>query len=205
MTAPPAGISAEKAAIRSEKIALRRQIGEAEARAAANSAADHAIALLHGVRGIRGKIVSFYMPIQGELDPGPLAARLRAAGALLALPHVRTPDEPMVFRAWDADDPLTKGYGGIPEPDAAAPELVPEVVIVPLSAFDRRGFRIGYGKGHFDRTLGPLEREQRPFTVGYAFALQEVEEVPRELHDVPMDAVVTESEIIRCNLAQTGV
>lgn len=200
-TTTPAG----KAAIRSEKISLRRQIGGAESRLAAKNAADHAIALLHGVRGIRDKTVSFYMPIQGELDPTPLAERLRAAGAILALPRVKTGDEPMVFHAWRADDPLEKGYGGIREPDPAAPEVVPEVVIVPLAAFDRRGFRIGYGRGHFDRTLGPLERERRPLTIGYAFALQEVEEVPRELHDVPMDAVVTESEIIRCNLAQTGV
>lgn len=172
MTAAPTIISAEKAAIRSEKIALRRRIGAAGARAAANSAAEHAIALLHGVRGLRGRIVSFYMPIQGEIDPGPLAEKLRAAGAILALPHVRTGDQPMVFREWRADDPLHKGYGGIREPDPAAPELVPEVVIVPLAAFDRRGFRIGYGRGHFDRTLGPLERERRPLTIGYAFALQ---------------------------------
>ncbi len=198
-------IHAEKAAIRSVKIALRRKLGEAEVRAAAKRAAEHALALLQTAGGVSGKIVSFYMPIQGELDPGPLAEELRAAGAVLALPRVKTGEEPMTFREWRTDDPLDKAYGGIREPDPAAPEVVPDVVIVPLAAFDRRGFRIGYGKGHFDRTLGPLEREQRPLTIGYAFALQEVEEVPRELHDVPLDAVVTESEIIRCNLTQTGV
>ena len=187
------------------KIALRRKLGEAETQAAAERAADHALALLQSAGGVDGKTISFYMPIQGELDPGPLAEKLRAAGVILALPHVKTGGEPMMFRAWRADDPLEKGYGSIREPDPAAPEVVPDVVIVPLAAFDRRGFRIGYGKGHFDRTLGPLEREQRPLTIGYAFALQEIEEVPRELHDVPLDAVVTESEIIRCNLTQTGV
>lgn len=197
--------SADKAAIRAMKIALRREIGDTAARAAAERAADHAVALMQAYGPIRDRVVSFYMPIQGELDPGPLAEKLRAAGAVLALPRVKTGDEPMIFRAWRADDPLEKGYGGIREPSPDAPQAVPDVVIVPLAAFDRRGFRVGYGKGHFDRTLGPLERGRRPLTIGYAYALQEVEEVPRELHDVPLDAVVTEAEIIRCNLAQTGV
>jgi 5-formyltetrahydrofolate cyclo-ligase len=134
-----------------------------------------------------------------------LGEKLRAQGAKVALPRVRSGNEPMSFREWRKDDPLKKGFGGISEPDETAPEVTPDILIVPLAAFDRRGFRIGYGKGHFDRTLGPLERTVRPFTIGYAFAFQEIGEVPRELHDVPLDAVVTENEIIRCNPAQGGV
>jgi 5-formyltetrahydrofolate cyclo-ligase len=202
MTADPAMTAAEKAAVRSIKIALRRKLSDSEAAAAAGHAAGHALQLLGDVAG---KIVSLYMPIQGELKPGLLAEKLREAGAILALPRVISGDEPMTFRAWGADDPLAKGFGGIREPDPSAPLVTPDVVIVPLAAFDRRGFRIGYGRGHFDRTLGPLAREERPLMVGYAFALQEVEEVPRELHDVPLDAVVTETEIIRCNLARIGI
>ncbi len=202
MTASPKNAHAEKAAVRAVKIALRRKLSEPEAGAAAENAAEHAMQLLGDVAG---KIVSLYMPIQGELKLGPLANRLRKAGALLALPRVLSGDEPMTFRAWRADDPLAKGFGGIREPDPSAPLVTPDIVVVPLAAFDRRGFRIGYGKGHFDRTLGPLAREERPLMVGYAFALQEVEEVPRELHDVPLDAVVTETEIIRCNLARIGI
>jgi 5-formyltetrahydrofolate cyclo-ligase len=193
---------AEKAAVRAVKIALRRKLPDAEAAAAAQSAADHAVQLLGD---IRGKTVSLYMPIRGEIDPAPLAVQLRAMGAVAALPRVTADDEPMAFRAWLAGDPLDKGFGGIREPAASAPEVVPDIVIVPLAAFDRRGFRIGYGKGHFDRTLGPLARGKRPFLVGYAFSIQEVDEVPRELHDVPLDAVVTETEIIHCNPARDGV
>jgi 5-formyltetrahydrofolate cyclo-ligase len=193
---------AEKAAVRAVKIALRRKLPEIETEIAALQAAEHAMELLGHVEG---KTVSLYMPIQGELKPGPLAGKLRAAGAIVALPRVTSDTVPMKFRAWLPDDPLAKGFGGIREPDPSAPEVAPDVVVVPLAAFDRRGFRIGYGKGHFDRTLGPLAREERPLLVGYAFALQEVEEVPRELHDVPLDAVVTEAEIIRCNLARDGV
>jgi 5-formyltetrahydrofolate cyclo-ligase len=202
LTADPDTAHAEKAAIRAVKIALRRKLSEDEASDAAERAAKHAVQLLGDMRG---KIVSFYMPIQGELKPGPLVEELRAAGAVAALPRVKADNVPMTFREWRREDSLEKGFGGIREPDPYAPEVVPDVVIVPLAAFDRRGFRVGYGKGHFDRTLGPLAREERPLMVGYAFALQEVDEVPRELHDVPLDAVVTEDEIIRCNSAREGV
>ncbi len=195
-------LPSEKSALRSAKIELRRAIAPEDAEAAARGAARHAMDML-GTWSRR--IVAFYMPIKGELSPHPLAEKLRAAGATLALPHVVSDAEPMSFRLWRAEDPLAKGYGGIPEPEPSAPEVSPDVVIVPLSAFDRRGFRIGYGKGHYDRTLGPLAREERPLMIGYAFALQEVDEVPRELHDVPLDAVVTENEIIRCNLGREGL
>jgi 5-formyltetrahydrofolate cyclo-ligase len=193
---------AEKAAVRAVKIALRSQLPKDEAAAAAAAAADHALQLFGD---LEGKTVSLYMPIKGELNPRPLAEKLRKAGAIAALPRVTADNVPMAFRAWLENDPLDKGFGGIREPSPSAPEVTPDIVIVPLAAFDRRGFRIGYGKGHFDRTLGPLARGVRPFLVGYAFALQEVEEVPRELHDVPLDAVVTETEIIHCNPARDGV
>lgn len=192
---------ASKAAIRALKIEQRSRLPAEEAARAAENAARHALDFL---TGMQGRVVALYMPIKGELSPLPLAEKLRHAGTPLALPHVISGDEPMAFREWRADDALAKGYGGIPEPDASSPAIRPDVVIVPLSAFDRRGFRIGYGKGHYDRTLGPLAREERPILVGYAFALQEVDEVPRELHDVPLDAVITENEIIRCNLGREG-
>jgi 5-formyltetrahydrofolate cyclo-ligase len=198
----PENRQAEKAAVRAVKISLRGKLPESEAAAAAQSAAGLALQLLGEVRG---KTVSLYMPIRGELDPRPLAAKLRDAGAITALPRVTADNEPMAFRAWLPDDPLHKGFGGILEPAETAPEVAPDILIVPLAAFDRRGFRIGYGKGHFDRTLGPMARGKRPVLVGYAFSLQEVDEVPRELHDVPLDAVVTETEIIHCNPARDGV
>jgi 5-formyltetrahydrofolate cyclo-ligase len=187
--------SARKAAIRTRNIAARRALSDDEKAAAAEANAAHALQVIGDVAG---RVVALYMPIQGEVKPGVLAERLRRAGATVALPRVADANVPMHFREWRVEDPLDKGFGGIREPDVDAPAVVPDVVIVPLSAFDRRGFRVGYGQGHYDRTLGDLARERRPMTIGYAFAFQEVDEVPRDLHDVPLDAVVTEREIIRC-------
>lgn len=184
-----------KAAIRAEKIAARRALSQEEAIDAAEAAARFAFPALEPQAG---KTIALYMPIQGEMPPGPLALLLREAGARLALPRVVDPRFPMQFREWLPGDTLEKGFGNIREPSLDAPILVPDAVIVPLSAFDRHGFRIGYGQGHYDRTLGELARNRRPFTIGYAFALQEVRRAPRDLHDVPLDMVVTEAEAIRC-------
>jgi len=184
-----------KAELRARKIAERQALSPEAAEAAARRATQHALNVLEPVAG---KIVALYSPIRGEIDPGMLAGRLRHDGAVLALPCVHDPEFPMEFRLWRPEDPLHRGYGGIREPARDAPSVMPEAVVVPLSAYDRRGFRVGYGQGHYDRTLGAMAQHARPFTLGYAFALQEVEEVPRELHDVPLDAIVTENGVIRC-------
>jgi 5-formyltetrahydrofolate cyclo-ligase len=193
---------AAKAALRTRNIAARRALPKEEALAAAERAAEF---VMHVIEPAAGKVVALYSPIQGELKVAALAERLRAAGAKPALPKVADPHVPMHFRLWLDEDPLDKGFGGIKEPSVDSEAVVPDVVIVPLSAFDRKGFRVGYGQGHYDRTLGALAREERPLMIGYAFALQEADEVPRELHDVPLDAVVTENEIIRCTPRVGGV
>lgn len=139
---------------------------------------------------VAGLRVGLYMPIRGELDTAPLAGLLRAAGAELLLPAVIDSSGPLVFRSFVPGEELRAGYGRIPEPHADAPIRTPDILIVPLAAFDRRGFRIGYGKGHYDRTLSALGAQTR--AVGYAFALQEVDTVPDEPHDHPLEAIVTE-------------
>lgn len=191
-----------KAELRARNIAQRRALPKETAMEAAEAAARHAMSVLEPVKD---RVVALYMPIQGELKPGPLADLLREAGAIVALPRVADANVPMHFREWLEDDPLDHGFGKIREPSNDAPAVVPDAVIVPLSAFDRHGFRVGYGQGHYDRTLGSMAQESRPLTIGYAFALQEVDEVPRDLHDVPLDAVVTEAEIIRCTGPLAGL
>jgi len=100
----------------------------------------------------------------------------------------------LAFRAWAPSDRLMMGPLGILEPSPAAAELIPDIMLVPLAAFDRLGHRIGYGAGHYDFTLAHL-RKAKPITaIGLAFAAQEIEAVPALSHDVALDYVLTETE-----------
>jgi 5-formyltetrahydrofolate cyclo-ligase len=100
------------------------------------------------------------------------------------------------MRAWDFGEPLASGVWGIREPQAAAPEIAPDIVIVPLLAFDRAGHRIGYGAGYYDLTIAALRARQAVVAVGLAFAAQEIAEVTASPHDAPLDLVLTEREVI---------
>ncbi len=141
-----------------------------------------------------GVIVSGYSPIRSELDPVPLMQKLAAHGARLALPAVLSRGRSLVFRAWAVGDRLTMGPLGIMEPSPAMAELIPDIMLVPLAAFDRLGHRIGYGAGHYDFTLAHL-RKLKPITaIGLAFAAQEINAVPALAHDVALDYVLTEKK-----------
>jgi 5-formyltetrahydrofolate cyclo-ligase len=141
-----------------------------------------------------GSIVSGYSPIRSELDPVPLMQKLGTMGAKLALPAVLSRGKSLVFRAWVPGDRLTMGPLGILEPSPAMAELIPDIMLVPLAAFDRLGHRIGYGAGHYDFTLAHL-RKMKPITaIGLAFAAQEIKTVPALAHDVALDYVLTEKK-----------
>jgi 5-formyltetrahydrofolate cyclo-ligase len=141
-----------------------------------------------------GAVVSGYSPIRSELDPAPLMQKLAAQGAKLALPAVPARGKSLVFRAWSPGDRLTLGPLGILEPSPAMAELIPDIMLVPLAAFDRLGHRIGYGAGHYDFTLAHL-RKAKPITaIGVAFAAQEIKTVPALAHDVALDYVLTENK-----------
>ena len=104
--------------------------------------------------------------------------------------------KPLIMRAWDFDDPLDRGQWGIREPKAEAADVEPDIILVPLLAFDRAGQRIGYGAGYYDQTLAQL-RARKPVTaVGIAFAAQEVPTVPSTPRDERLDLVLTEREVI---------
>ncbi|MEA2894486.1 MAG: 5-formyltetrahydrofolate cyclo-ligase [Bradyrhizobium sp.] len=139
-----------------------------------------------------GAVVAGYSPIRGEIDPVPLMRTLAAQGARLALPAVMARGKSLAFRAWSAGDKLTLGPLGILEPSPAAAELVPDIVLVPLAAFDRAGHRIGYGAGHYDFTLAHLRKAKTFAAIGLAFAAQQIPDVPAAAHDVRLDLVLTE-------------
>lgn len=145
-----------------------------------------------------GLVVSGFMPIRSEINPLPLMRRYAEAGAQLALPAIAARGKPLHLRAWSRGDELIPGQWGIREPGASAPEIDPDIMLVPLAAFDRRGHRIGYGAGHYDRTIAGVRARKPVVTVGIAFAVQEVSEVPILPHDERLDLVLTEQELIDC-------
>jgi 5-formyltetrahydrofolate cyclo-ligase len=143
-----------------------------------------------------GVVVSGYSPIRSELDPRPLMQKLAAQGAKLALPAVLSRGKSLVFRAWSPNDRLTLGPLGILEPSPAMAELIPDIMLVPLAAFDRLGHRIGYGAGHYDFTLAHLRKVKPIIAIGLAFAAQEIKSVPTLAHDVALDYVLTEKKAL---------
>jgi 5-formyltetrahydrofolate cyclo-ligase len=142
-----------------------------------------------------GTIVSGYSPIRNEIDPAPLLRKLAEAGAKLALPAVMARGKSLAFRAWSPDDRLMLGPLGIPEPSPAAAELIPDIMLVPLAAFDSEGHRIGYGAGHYDYTLAHLRKMKAISAIGIAFAVQQIKAVPALPHDVALDYVLTEKKV----------
>lgn len=143
-----------------------------------------------------GVMVAGYSPINNELDPFPLMRALADKGAGLALPVIIARDHALIFRAWHPDEGLVRGPFGIFQPSSDAGEVEPDIVLVPLAAFDRAGHRIGYGRGYYDRTLQNLRAMKRITVIGVGFAVQEIETVPRLPHDEQLDCVLTERELI---------
>lgn len=144
------------------------------------------------IRIPEGVAVSAFLPIRSEVNVRPIAEALRGRGHRIALPVVTRPV--LTFRLWHEEHPLVPAGFGTEAPGADAPALIPDVMIVPLAAFDRAGRRIGYGKGHYDTAIQHFTGLGRPpLLIGTAFACQEVDEVPTEDHDQRLDAILTES------------
>ncbi len=186
---------AEKARLRRAARALRRRIQPAERMRAAEALTGYA-ASIRGLAG--GGTVSVFSTFGDELDTAPLVAALVRAGARLALPVVAAKAQPLVFRPWRPGDEMKSGPFGIAEPLDAAGEVDPAIFLVPLLAFDRRGYRVGYGGGFYDRTLQAARARRKVLALGLAFAAQEVPSVPTDEFDQPLDGVLTERGAIRC-------
>ncbi len=139
-------------------------------------------------------VVSAFHPIQDEPDTLPLLAALSGAGFATALPVVIGRGRPLIFRLWRPGDPTSAGALGIAEPQPRRPEVEPDLLFVPLACFDMRGHRIGFGAGHYDRTLERLRAIKPIHAVGVAYGVCEVAAVPYEAHDQPLDVVLTEQD-----------
>jgi 5-formyltetrahydrofolate cyclo-ligase len=181
--------NSSKAELRAAALARRDALSPEQCSCAAQAIAKNGLPL----EIVAGMVVSGYSPIRSEIDPTPLMLKLAAQGARLALPAVAARGQALTFRAWSVGDRMVLGGLGILEPSPAAAELSPDVMLVPLAAFDRLGHRIGYGAGHYDYTFAHLRKSKPVIGVGVAFAAQEIEAVPALAHDVALDYVLTET------------
>lgn len=184
----PADIAAFRAALRREKIAARQALPESTHQLASARILDLLAALL---LPRPAGLIAFCWPIRAEVDCRPLVARLVDAGWHAAMPVVVATATPMQFRAWSPDTAMTSDRHGIPIPIPAAPACpIPDVLLLPLVAFDAAGYRLGYGGGYFDRTL--VCCAPRPLAIGVGFSLGAVATIHPEPHDIPLDWIVTE-------------
>jgi len=188
-------LAARKAALRRVAAAARQAAHAALGPGAADAALQHAL----GLRDTRGRVLAGYIPMRSEISP---LSALASHDGPVCLPMVEAPQAPLRFRAWSPGAALVPGGFGTSIP-ATGDWLVPEVLIVPLLAFDRRGYRLGYGGGFYDRTLAGLRAGQAGrggrgcIAIGLGFGAQEVSHLPTGPHDAPLDMIVTEGGIIR--------
>jgi 5-formyltetrahydrofolate cyclo-ligase len=189
-------------ATRAAKAKLREQAKARRAQTRPEAAAAAALAVRERVLAAglvpAGATVSGFWPVGDEFDPRPLMEALAARGHRLCLPVVVGKGRPLAFRVWAPGDPLERAGFGLSVPAWDAPPAIPRFLIVPLLAFDRRGFRLGYGAGFYDRTLVELKGHAKgAFALGVGFASQEIPEVPALPHDQRLDAIATEAYLLQ--------
>jgi 5-formyltetrahydrofolate cyclo-ligase len=185
----------DKRAERTRALARRASAFAAHGTAAGARLAIHGLSFLDLAPGA---IISGFSAIRDEIDAAPLLARLHAAGHPLGLPVMQGKGLPLLFRAWSPGDAMGKVQWGIAEPLPDKPVLEPDVVLVPLLAFDAAGHRLGYGGGFYDRTLTRLRAIKPVVAVGVAYDELKVDAVPHRSYDEPLDWVLTPSGPLRC-------
>lgn len=182
----PPDIAAAKRALRDASKALRSRD------AALSADVCHWLRTHLHTRKIRS--VACTWPLEHEIDLRPLCHALHQDGLIIGLPETPKKGHPLTFRLWRPGCAMQPGRFGTQHPEG--PVMTPDIVLVPMLAFDRRGYRLGYGGGYYDRTLAALPHA-RP--VGYASSMQEKTAIPTGPHDIALPVIVTEREIIHCS------
>lgn len=186
----------EKKALRAQATARRAKAHESHGDRAGEMIAAHGLEFC-GAKP--PQIVSGFSAIGEEIDASQLMLDLHSEGFGLALPVIEGKGKPLIMRSWAPGDAMQNKTWGISEPLESAEEVLPDVLLVPLLAFDPNGYRLGYGGGFYDRTLAKLRAIKPVVAVGLAYDEQRLDAVPRDRYDLPCDWVLTPSGPIRCS------
>lgn len=186
-----------KQALRIRARKMRLVADQKEGPIAAAAAARHFLDGLGAFNLPAGAVVAGYWPIATEIDDRPLLARLHDRGFVCALPVVVGRTEPLMFRTWAPLDPVEPGGHDTFQPLKTAPDIMPDLVLVPLLAYDVAGWRLGQGAGYYDRTLAALRRTKPVCAVGIAYAAQRFDVVPHGPLDQPMDWLLSEQSLAK--------
>ncbi|MEZ2353937.1 5-formyltetrahydrofolate cyclo-ligase [Caballeronia sp. RCC_10] len=183
--------------MRATLLARREAQQEEPSRVPADAALGERLRVVLEARPVR--CIGFYWPVAGEFDARAVLTDWLASGNAgdareAALPVVVQPHAPMAFHAWRADSPMKAGRYRIPVPEEER-VVVPELLLVPCVGFDADRYRLGYGGGYYDRTLAAWPAARKPVTIGIAYEAGKLDALPRELHDMPLDAIVTEAAL----------
>jgi 5-formyltetrahydrofolate cyclo-ligase len=198
MTGPmPGSITELKTALRRTAMALRRAAHTENGTAAARTLCQRLSADIT----LKDKTIAGYWPLGDELDCRPALEGVIAQGGKVALPVVAGQGQVLLFRGWQPGDPLDPGPFGTAHPTVRSAVVTPDVLLLPLLAFDNTGHRLGYGAGYYDRTVDALRRQRSIIVIGVAYDAQEVGAVPRDPHDQQMDAVMTDRRTLWFNAA----
>ncbi|MBL4802622.1 MAG: 5-formyltetrahydrofolate cyclo-ligase [Emcibacter sp.] len=153
-----------------------------------------------GIKARRGEphIVAGFSAIQTEIDCLFILKALSAIQCRCALPVIKDKNQPLIFREWDLAEDLVDSHFGTMEPGANCSDVMPDIILVPMLAFDETGHRLGYGGGYYDRTLEYYRNKGHAFTaIGIAFEGQKRDQIPVADYDQPLDIIVTEQKVYR--------
>jgi 5-formyltetrahydrofolate cyclo-ligase len=187
-----------------DRVKKAARISAASERKAAHDVLKDSAPLALAARGLpvlrnsQNQIVSVFHPYLSEISTLPLLAKLVGEGWTTALPIVVGKELPLIFRRWVPGDAMISGLWDIQIPAETAPEVEPDVLLVPMLAFDHKGYRLGYGGGFYDRTLAKLRAFKKITAIGVAYAGQEMDAVPHDTHDQPLDWIMTEKKTFKC-------
>lgn len=190
----PDDLKRAKTALRAHMAASRGAIAQGTGAEGTSDAANLlSMNLMTAIAPTSGTTVSGYWPMRHEIDPRPCLTAAWSRGCRIALPVVPEDKGPLIFRAWEPDEELLPGPFGTSEPGPESEVVYPDLMLIPLLAFDRTGRRLGYGGGYYDRTLAALRGAKAVRAIGVAYSAQEVDIVPAGSHDALLDGVVTEA------------